>query len=85
MTFDHLLGLSVESALAILKSYGITDVETAMTAAPRRAAQPPDAEAEYASLRVVAVRDDGRTLIVSRFRTGDPKPPPTSPERNANE
>ncbi len=84
MTFEHLLGLTVDSALAILKSYGVVDVETAMTAAPKRETEPAGADDAYASLRVVAVRDDGRTLIVSRFRTGDPKAP-TLPERNPNE
>ena len=28
----------------------------------------------YASTRVVAVEEDGRRLIVSRFLTGDPRP-----------
>ena len=34
----------------------------------------PEGEAQgYASTRVVAVEDDGRTLIVSRFLTGMPR------------
>ena len=77
-TFEHLLGLPAEAALAILTSSGITDVEVVLTAAPpRRVPLPEDAlrtsEGErqgYASTRVVAVEDDGRKLIVSRFLTG---------------
>ena len=80
-TFEHLLGLPAESALAILRASGITGVQVKATAAPpRRASSPADAlrtpegEAQgYASTRVVAVEDDGRTLIVSRFLTGMPR------------
>ena len=80
-TFEHLLGLPAAAALAILASYGIRDVDVVLTSAPpRRQPSPEDAlrsdEGEqmgYASTRVVEVRDDGRTLIVSRFLTGDPR------------
>jgi len=80
-TFEHLLGLPATAALAILASYGITDVDVVGTSAPpRRNSSPEDAlrsdagEAQgYASTRVVAVADDGRRLIVSRFLTGDPR------------
>ena len=120
-TFDHLLGLSARSALAILAGYGITGVRVSLTGAPPRTpgkalpeTQPPparltalealgrqfsvgDDEDEDASpsaapdplypdldpildgdvlteARVVAVREDGRRLILARFRVGDPKP-----------
>lgn len=115
-TFDHLLGLSARSALAILASYGITDVRVTLTGAPpmhtrRVPACPvtePDAQAPMSALsaisrqfsvgedddlptgfdplldpelddgmlvesRVVAVREDGRQLIVARFHVGEPK------------
>ncbi len=112
-TFEHLLGLTVKDALAILKSSGIFDVRVTFTSAPARAAMHPvgplngpagettllrgvadqfavseDGEPAPDPLlepalddelltesRVVGVRDDGRQLIVSRFRvtpkTGD--------------
>lgn len=74
-TFEHLLGLPAPAALAILASSGITGVEVVPTAAPpRRNPSPEEAlrtdagEAEgYASTRVVAVEEEGRRLIVSRF------------------
>ena len=77
-TFEHLLGLPTPAALAILSSCGITGVEVIPTAAPpRRNPAPEDSlrtdagEAEgYASTRVVAVEDEGRRLIVSRFLVG---------------
>jgi len=116
-TFDHLLGLSARSALAILASYGITDVRVTLTGAPpihtrRVPACPPDEGAEPGPVsaleaigrqfavgedddelplgfdplldpelddgvlvesRVVAVREDGRPLIVARFHVGEPK------------
>ena len=113
-TFDHLLGLSARSALALLASYGITDVRVTLTGAPpmhtRRvpACPAPDTQAPLSALqsisrqfsvgedddlpmgfdplldpelddgmlvesRVVAVRDDGRQLIVARFHIGEPK------------
>ena len=80
-TFEHLLGLPAESALAILRASGITGVQVKATAAPPRhapspadALRTPEGEAQgYASTRVVAVEDDGRTLIVSRFLTGMPR------------
>ena len=80
-TFEHLLGLPATAALAILTSYGIRDVDVVLTSAPpRRQPSPEDAlrsdEGEqkgYASTRVVAVENDGRRLIVSRFLTGDPR------------
>ena len=80
-TFEHLLGLPAEAALAILRSSGIADVSVRQTAAPpRRNPLPEDAlrtpegeEQGYASTRVVGVEDDGRTLIVSRFLTGTPR------------
>lgn len=82
LTFEHLLGLPASAALAILAASGITDVEVCPTSAPpRRNPFPSDAlrtdegEAQgYASTRVVAVQDDGRRLIVSRFLTGTPAP-----------
>ena len=78
LTFEHLLGLPAEAALAVLHASGIMDVEVVPTAAPpRRKPLPEDdrrterGEAEgYASTRVVAVEDDGRRLIVSRFLVG---------------
>ena len=81
LTFEHLLGLPASAAVAILASYGIVNVDVVLTAAPeRRNPSPEDAlrsdEGErsgYASTRVVAVEDDGRKLIVSRFLTGDPR------------
>ena len=122
-TFDHLLGLSARSALAILASYGITDVRVTLTGAPpmhtrRVPACPvtePEAQAPLSALtaisrqfsvgeddddlpagfdplldpelddgmlvesRVVAVREDGRQLIVARFHVGEPKPGVCSP------
>ena len=80
-TFEHLLGLPASAALAVLAASGIVNVDVVMTAAPqRRTPTPEDAlrsdEGErsgYASTRVVAVEDDGRKLIVSRFLTGDPR------------
>ena len=80
-TFEHLLGLPASAAVTILASYGIVNVDVVLTAAPeRRNPSPEDAlrsdEGErsgYASTRVVAVEDDGRRLIVSRFLTGDPR------------
>lgn len=81
-TFEHLLGLPATAALAILKASGIMDVAVVPTAAPphrnpspEESRRSPEGEEQgYASTRVVAVRDDGRTLVVSRFLTGDPKP-----------
>ena len=80
-TFEHLLGLPVTAALAILAASGITDAEVVPTAAP--AHREPTAEdalrseageaAGLAGARVVAVREDGHRLIVSRFLTGDPR------------
>lgn len=118
-TFDHLLGLNARSALAVLASYGITDVRITLTGAPlmnaRRVPPCPGQEPERISAmkgisqqfsagdddddddpgsgfdplvdplldegmlveaRVVAVRDDGRQLVVARFHVGDPKPCP---------
>lgn len=105
-TFEHLLGLSVRDALAILKSSGIFDVRVTFTSAPaplksRTLAPeedgadgtdilhavaenfsvsedgdlPPDPLLEpvltdgmLTGARVVGVRDDGKQLVVSRFR-----------------
>ena len=80
-TFEHLLGLPASAALAILASAGIVNVDVVMTAAPpRQKPSPEDAlrsdageRQGYASTRVVAVEDDGRKLIVSRFLTADPR------------
>ncbi len=80
-TFEHLLGLPAPAALAILRSCGISEVEVVPTSAPpRRQTAPEDALRSergerdgYASTRVVAVQDDGRRLIVSRFLTGAPR------------
>ena len=115
-TFDHLLGLSARSALALLHSYGVTDVQVTLTGAPHMAARRapdcvPQGEKRISALqsigrqfsvgddddgddpagfnplldasldegmlveaRVVAVRDDGRQLVVARFHVGEPKP-----------
>ena len=81
LTFEHLLGLPASAAVAILASYGIVNVDVVMTAAPARQKPSPEDELRsdegersgYASTRVVAVEDDGRKLIVSRFLTGDPR------------
>ena len=80
-TFEHLVGLPASAALAILAASGILNVDVVPTAAPSR--QNPSAQDAlrseegarlgYASTRVVAVEDDGRRLIVSRFLTGDPR------------
>jgi len=118
-TFDHLLGLNARNALAVLASYGITDVRITLTGAPLMNAHPvppcPGQQPERISAmksiseqfsagdddddddagsgfdplvdpslddgmlveaRVVAVRDDGKQLIVARFHVGDPKPCP---------
>ncbi|MBR2924213.1 MAG: hypothetical protein IKC28_04195 [Clostridia bacterium] len=74
-TFEHLLGLPTQAALAILASSGITGVDVVPTAAPPKRQPGPDellrsdaGEMQgYASTRVVAVEEDGRRLIVSRF------------------
>ena len=76
LTFEHLLGLPAEAALAILHASGI--MEVVPTAAPPRRHPVPEDQyrteegeaAGYASTRVVAVEEDGRRLIVSRFLTG---------------
>ncbi len=77
-TFEHLLGLPTEAALAVLSASGITQVSVVPTAAPSHAhsdsRRSEEGEAQgYASTRVVAVHDDGRTLYVSRFLTGKPE------------
>lgn len=82
-TFEHLLGLPASAALGILHASGILNVDVVLTAAPQRKTPSPEderrsAEGEangYASTRVVAVEEDGRRLIVSRFLTGAPKAP----------
>ena len=79
-TFEHLLGLPTQTALALLTAAGIHEVQVVPTAAPpRRNPGPQDAqrsdkgeEEGYASTRVVSVRDDGHTLIVSRFLVDSP-------------
>ena len=79
-TFEHLVGLTAETAIALLRGAGVMDVAVVPTAAPPRknpsaqdALRSPQGEAEgFASTRVVAVRDDGRTLVVSRFLIGNP-------------
>ena len=87
-TFEHLLGLPTTAALALLTASGILEVRVVPTAAPpRRSPTPQDAlrndrgeEEGYASTRVVAVQDEGHTLIVSRFLVDSPAlrqgPPP---------
>ena len=77
-TFEHLLGLPTQAALAILAASGIMGVDVVPTAAPPKRQPGPDEllrseEGEqqgYASTRVVAVEEDGRRLIVSRFLVG---------------
>lgn len=77
-TFEHLLGLPTTTALALLASYGITDISVMPTVAPiRKSGADPMRNDEgealgYASTRVIAVKDDGHTLIVSRFLVGSP-------------
>lgn len=132
-TFDHLLGLSARSALAVLAGYGITDVRLTLTGAPAMwanapashsagtpaasSAQPPERRVSalegiasqfsagdgdeddgaeesggfdplldssrddgmLVEARVVAVRDDGRQLVVARFHVGQPKPGDSAP------
>lgn len=81
-TFEHLLGLNAETALALLRASGIVEVQVVPTAAPPRknpstvdALRSPEGETQgFVSTRVVAVHDEGHTLIVSRFLTGDPRP-----------
>ena len=77
-TFEHLLGLPTQAALAILAASGIMGVDVVPTAAPPKRQPGPDellrsdeGEAQgYASTRVVAVEEDGRRLVVSRFLVG---------------
>ncbi len=79
-TFEYLLGLPTQTALALLTAAGIRDVDVIPTAAPpRKQPSPRDAlrseagEREgYASTRVVAVQEEGRRLIVSRFLVDSP-------------
>ena len=83
MSFEPhpLLGQPLREALKALDACGKRDVRVLWTAAPPRknAADDPRCEAGEqqgaASTRVVGVRDDGDTLIVSRFLTGNPKEP----------
>lgn len=80
-TFEHLLGLPTAAALGILTAAGIVNARVVPTAAPpRKNPSPEDAlrspegeEQGYASTRVVAVHDEGRTLYVARFLMGGPK------------
>jgi hypothetical protein len=89
-TFEHLLGLQAETALALLKAAGILDVQVVPTAAPPRKNPSADdalrsvaGEAQgYASTRVVAVKDEGRTLVVSRFLVGAPRERAPRPEES---
>ncbi len=77
-TFEHLLGLPTPAALAILASSGIIGVDVVPTAAPPKRNPGGDEllrsdageQAGYASTRVIAVEEDGRRLIVSRFLVG---------------
>ena len=87
-TFEHLLGLPAQAALAILTSSGITGVEVVPTQAPPKRNPGPDellrsdaGESQgYASTRVVAVEEDGLRLIVSRFLVGlRPEPKEDAP------
>jgi len=79
-TFEHLLGLTTEVALTLLTAAGVLNVQVVPTSAPPRRnpglrdeLRSDAGEAQgYASTRVVAVRDDGRRLIVSRFLTNGP-------------
>ena len=74
LTFEHLLGLPAEAALAILHASGIMDVEVVPTAAPPRRHPVPEDQyrteegeaAGYASTRVVAVEEDGRWHLTPR-------------------
>ena len=85
LTFEHLLGLPASAAVAILNASGIMDVEVVPTAAPpRKYTDEHRSEAGeqegYASTRVVAVADDGRKLIVSRFLTATPQAKGAKPD-----
>ncbi|NLO86738.1 MAG: hypothetical protein GX096_15125 [Clostridiales bacterium] len=81
-TFEHLLGLPTQTALSLLAVNKIFDVDVVLTAAPPRKNPSPQDQLRsdegevngYASTRVVAVQNDGRKLIVSRFLVGEPKP-----------
>ena len=57
---DDLMGLELESALAVLESEGILPQVT-LTNAPKRAAQ------TGGLLRVVYASDDGKQLTAARF------------------
>lgn len=61
MQSEIVLGLPVTAAQAILSSYGITDVTIEVSTPPRD-------QAKEGTLRVIALRDGGRVLIVSPFQ-----------------
>ena len=66
-----MLGLPLEMALAAYQREGREAPHVAWTAAPPRRGQ---AEAPaQGEARVVALRDEGRTLVCARFLTGAPK------------
>ena len=75
---EELLGLPLEDALAKLQAAGVAPYVT-FAAAPLPPGRPGDPrrtcqgeEQGLASTRVIAVRDGGRELVVSRFLVGDP-------------
>ena len=57
---DDLMGLELDSALAVLKGEGI-EQQITLTSAPKRVSE------TGGVLRVVYASDDGRRLTVSRF------------------
>ena len=62
-TFDHLLGLSARSALAILAGYGITGVRVSLTGAPRAPGKTPP-ETQTPPARLTALEAIGRQFSV---------------------
>lgn len=65
-SFEHLLGLNARSALAVLASYGITDVRVTLTGAPLMQAKPAPACVTEPPKRMSAME-----AIRSQFDVGD--------------
>ena len=57
---EGILGLSLEDAVACLRSAGVEPVEITEVSAPR-------GSTPRGSLRVVRVRDGGRSIVCARF------------------